>query len=166
MIPAVPRSLPDPRSADPHARDRTMCTIHSAMPNTVKPLHSTSASDHPVASATGTVASAVSSDPAFRVAEYAAVATAVRSGGRSRRMITGITTFPIAIAAPITIIPASIEPNPGSARTNVPTMTPASESSRAISAPARRITSAASGVMTANMTTGAVVSRPADAELI
>lgn len=79
-------------------------------------------------------------------------------------MITGITTFPTVIVAPMMTIPVSMDPNPGSARTSVPIMTPPSAISSASSGPARRITSAASGVISANITTGAVVSSPADAE--
>ena len=75
-----------------------------------------------------------------------------------------MTTLPIVTAAPITNIPASIQPNPGIARITVPSSTPLNDSSSASSAPARRITSAASGVSSANMSTGAVVSSPAVAE--
>ena len=46
----------------------------------------------------------------------------------------------------------------------MPSSTPLSESMSASSAPARRITSAATGVSSANMSTGAVVSSPAVAE--
>ena len=97
------------------------------------------------------------------IAAYAAVTNPTRAGGTSRRMITGTTTLPIVTDAPITNMPASIHPKPGTARTKVPSSTPLSDSSRASSAPARRMTSAASGVSSANISTGAVVSSPAAA---
>ncbi len=87
-----------------------MWTIHNARLTTVTELQTSRASGQPMSSASGTVPRAVTSDPTFSVAEYAAVATAVRSAGRSRRMITGTTTFPIVIAAPMMNMPASIEP--------------------------------------------------------
>ena len=81
-------------------------------------------------------------------------------------MITGMTTVPIVTAAPMTSIPASIHSNPGTVRMSVPHRTPVSEISSAISAPARRMTSAATGVRRANISTGAVVISPAAAEPI
>jgi len=89
------------------------------------------------------------------------VTIVTRSGGTSRRMITGITTLPIVIAMPIINMPASIHPKPGIERTSVPASTPHSVSSTAISAPARRTRNAASGVNAANASTGTVVMSPA-----
>ena len=136
------------------------------MPATVSTDHASSAAGQPISAASGAVSSEVISEPALSVATYAAVITPTCAGGTSRRMTTGITTLPIVTAAPITNIPASIQPKPGIARMTVPSSTPLSESMSASSAPARRITSAASGVSSANISTGAVVSSPAVADPI
>ena len=92
--------------------------------------------------------------------------TATRSGGTSRRMMTGITTFPMVMDAPITTIPASMNPKSGTERITVPRSTPDSETRSAISAPVRRTKIAASGVRSANISTGAVVRRPAVAPVM
>jgi len=111
--------------------------------------------------AKGAVPSDVSSEPRFSIAVYAAVTMATRSPGTSSLMITGITTLPTVMAAPMISMPASIPPNPGSERTSVPSRTPESVSKTAVSAPARRTTSAANGVRIANINTGTVVMSPA-----
>jgi len=162
VVATAPAGAPESRSTHERApRSRRMCTPHSATPTRASTPHDIRARGQPTTAAIGAVPIAASSEPTLSIAVYPAVTIVTRSGGTSRRMITGITTLPTVIAMPMISMPASIHPNPGIERTSVPTSTPHSVNRTATSAPARRTRSAASGVNAAKASTGTVVMSPA-----
>ena len=104
----------------------------------------------------------VKTEPALSDAVYTPLTTPSRPR-KSRRTITGTTTLPTAIAAPITTVPVTAHAKSPSDRTTVPSATTARDRRIVVSRLALRMRNAASGVATANSTTGMLEKIPAAA---